>query len=174
MKTMRKTLQRRTIYAATIVTILAMVTGFAVASLTSTVSSTNQNGFTVTAPGDTMYSAAPTTALVWVQASACTSSGGTVAPSSGATTANVYITGEVACQASSFDWFEEISFTSGTVPTSGPSDVFSITVNGNSAISVTVTYAGLTAGTSIVTTNIYYEVGGSGTAVPVHIGITGS
>ena len=170
-------MSRRTVYIGTIVAVAALVAGFAAASLTSTITSTGQNGFGVTAPGNTMYSgsgASQSTNLVFTTASTCSTSGGTVAPGSGAMSANVYVAGEVACQTGYADWFEEISFTSVAVPSAGPSDVFAITVGTNSPISVTVTFAGLTAGTSVVTTNVFYEVGASATPTTSAVAITGS
>lgn len=160
---------------ATVVAVLAMVSGFAMAALVSTITSGSQNGYTVTAPGTTMYNGGTqSTNLVFTKATACTANGGTVAPANTVTTANVYVTGEVACQTATSDWFEEISFTSTPVPVTGPSDVFAITVSTNAPISVTVTYSGLTVSVSIVTTNVFYEVGGSGTGVGSDIGISGS
>ena len=168
-------MKRRTVYVATIVAVLAMVGGFAMATLITTVTSGGQNGYNVQAPGTTMYNGgSQSTTLVFITAPSCTASGGSVNPSSGATTADVYVTGEVGCQATTADWFEEISFTSTAVPSASPSDVFAITVGANAPISVTVAYTGLTMGTSIVTTNVYYELGTSGTAEASDIGITGT
>jgi hypothetical protein len=174
---MARPLSRRAVYLGTIVAIAALVAGFAAAALTTTITASQQNGFGVTAPGNTMYSgtgASQSTNIVFTTAGTCTASGGTVAPASGTTTANVFVTGEVACQTSAADWFEEISFTSTTVPSVSPSDVFAITVGSNAPISVTVSYAGLTAGTSVVTTNVFYELGSSATATSSAVGITGS
>ena len=168
--------RRRTVYLATIVAALALVSGFAMATLVNTITSGNQNGYNVTAPGDTIYAGGShVTNLPYQTASACTLIGGsTVSPASGTTTADVYISGEVTCQAATPDWFEEVTFNSTVVPVTGPSDVFSITVGSNTPISVTVTFSGLTVGTSIVSTSIFYELGPSGTAVTSDIGITGT
>jgi len=172
---MRLRVRRRVVYVTMGLTVLAMIGGFAAASLISTVTSGGQNGFNVTAPTGTMYGGgSESTNLTFVKAPACTSSGGTISPGSGVLVSNVYVTGEVACQTASADWFEKLSFTSTAVPSVSPSDTFEITVSTNAPIEVTVMYSGLTAGTSIVTTNIYYEIGASGTAVTSDIGITGS
>jgi hypothetical protein len=168
-------MKRRTVYVATVAAVLAMVGGFAMASLISTISSGGQNGYNVQAPGNTMYGGgSQSTNLVFTTAPGCTSSGGSVNPSSGTLTADVYVSGPASCQTSTADWFEEISFTSIAVPSATPSDVFTITVGANSPVTVTVTYSGLTSGTSIVTTNVFYELGMSGTAGTCDIGITGS
>ena len=168
--------KRSMVYVATIVAVLAMVSGFAMASLISTITTGGQNGYNVTAPGTTIYGAAgfsQKTSLLNTTAAACTANGGTVAPAAGATTADVYVTGEVTCQTINADWFELISFTSGSTSNANPMDIFAITVGAHPPISVTVTYSTLTTPTT-VTTNIYYELGPTGTAVAAGIGISGS
>lgn len=172
---MRLKTQRRAIYAVMGLTVLALVGGFAAATLITTVTSGGQNGYNVTAPTGTMYAGGTqTTNLIQTTATACTPNDGTVTPASAATTANVYVTGEVTCQTSTADWFEEITFTSTAVTTTAPEDAFAITVSTNAPITVNVNYSGLTVATSTVATHIFYELGPSGTAVTSSIGITGS
>ena len=172
---MRLRTRRKIVYATTVLTLLALVGGYAAATLISTVTSSGQNGFNVTAPTNTIYGGgSQTTDLVDTTASVCTPNGGTVAPASGVTTANVYVTGEVACQTSTADWFEELSFHSATVSSATVTDTFCITVSSNPPICVTVTFTGLTPGTSTVTANIFYELGASAVAVPSDVAVNGS
>lgn len=170
-------LSRKTVYIGTAVAVVALVAGFAAAALTAPVASTGQNGFGVSAPGDTIYGASgssQSTSLVWTQATVCSVTGDTVAPASGAVLASVFVSGPAMCQTGSPDWFEEINFTSAAVTSTGPSDLFTITVGSESSISVTVTYSGLTSGTSVVTTSVLYELGPSASATTAAIAINGS
>jgi len=172
---MRLKTQRKVVYTTMALTVLALVGGYAAAALTAAGTTNNQNGFTFSAPTDTIYGGGSATAtLATTQASSCTVSGGTVTPASGVTTASAYVTGETACQSAANDFFEEFTFTSTPVTTAAPSDTFTVSCTGHADESVTFAYSGLTVGTSVVTTNIYYELGGSGTAAACDVGVTGS
>jgi hypothetical protein len=175
---MRLKTQRKVIYTTMALTVLALVGGYAAAQLTSSVTSGNQNGFTFSAPANTMYSGTtPSASLVYTQVpggQSCTSTGGTVNAASAATTANAYLTGQATCQTSASDFFEEYTFASGTVSTATPSDTFTISCTGFADESVTIAYSGLTSGTSTVTTSIYYELGGSAVSVACTIVVNGS
>lgn len=161
-------MRRRSVYVGTIIAMLAMIGGLAMASYISTVTTGGQNGYSVTSATGTSYaSGTPTVNLVWTTASACTSSG-SVSP--GGPTANVYVSGQATCQTSNPDWFEEISFP-GAALVADPVDQFAVTVGTNSPVTFTVT---LTAThLEAITTNVFYEVGTSATSSTSNIGITG-
>lgn len=165
---MRLKLRRRSVYIATIVTMLATVAGLAIGAYISTIATGGQNGYSVTSAAGTSYATGtPTTNLVWTTAPACTASG-TVSPASNV--ADVYVAGEVACQTATADWFEEISFP-GTALVANPADNFAVTVGANSPITFAVDLT--TTSGHAIQTNIYYEVGTSATATTSDIGITG-
>jgi hypothetical protein len=161
-------LSRRSVYVGTIVVMLAMVGGLAMASFVSTISTGGQNGYSVTSATGTSYaSGTPTVNLVWTTAGACTASG-TVA--SAGPTQNVYVTGQVACQTATPDWFEEVAFP-GTALEANPVDNFAVTVGTNAPVTFSVSLT--TTATHAITTDVFYEVGASATADTSDIGITG-
>jgi hypothetical protein len=172
---MRLKTQRKVIYTTMALTVLALVGGYAAAALTAAGTTSHQNGFTFSAPADTIYGGTtPTANLVVASAGTCTPNGNTVTASSGATSANAYISGQGACVPSTDDFFEDYTFTSNAVGSAtSPSDTFSISCTGFANEAVTIAYSGLT-GTDTVTTNIYYEVGGSAPSVSCIIAVTGS
>ncbi|HEV8049525.1 MAG TPA: hypothetical protein VGP88_02915, partial [Thermoplasmata archaeon] len=66
-------MRRRSVYVGTIVAMLAMVGGLALASFVSTVTTGGQNGYSVTSATGTSYATGtPTVNLVWTTATACT------------------------------------------------------------------------------------------------------
>ena len=172
---MRLRTQRKVIYVTMGLTVLALVGGFAAAQLTGPGTTNNQNGFTFSAPADTIYGGTnPTANLVVTMAPTCTASGGDVEAASGVTTVSVYLTGQTICQTTDNDFFEEYTFTSNAVGTAAVTDTFTISCSGFADEQVTTSFSGLTAGTSTVTTNIYFELGGSATSTSCIIGVTGS
>jgi hypothetical protein len=161
-------LRRKSVYIGTIVAMLAMVGGLAMGSFISTVSTGGQNGYSVTSATGTSYATgAPSVNLVWTTATACTASG-TV--SSAGPNAAAYVTGQVACQTATPDWFEEISFP-GTALVANPTDNFAVTVGTNAPITFSVALT--TTATHAITTDVFYEVGASATATTSNVGITG-
>jgi hypothetical protein len=161
-------LSRRSVYIGTIVAMLAVVGGLATASFVSTLTTGGQNGYSVTSATGTSYaSGTPTVNLVWTTATACTATG-TV--SSGAPTAAVYVTGQVACQTATPDWFEEITFP-GAALVANPVDNFAVTVGVNAPVLFTVSLT--TTATHAISTSVFYEVGASATSTTSDIGITG-
>lgn len=161
-------LRRKSVYIGTIVAMLAMVGGLAMATFVTDLTTGGQNGYSVTSATGTSYaSGTPTVNLVWTTAAACTATG-TVA-SAGPTQA-VYVTGQVACQTATPDWFEEISFP-GTALVANPVDSFAVTVATNAPITFSVSLT--TTATHAITTSVFYEVGASATADTSDIGITG-
>lgn len=176
---MRLKTQRRVIYATMGLTVLALIGGFAAATLTTNVTSPGQNGYTISAPGNTIYGGhQPTEQLQYTQATdgtsgGCSVNGADVAASAGATSAEVFVNGTVTCQTTNPDWFEGITFTSGTLPVTSVSDLFVITCSDNPSISVTVSFSALPMG-SVVTTTILYEVGSNANPVACEIAVSGS
>ncbi len=162
-------LNRRSVYIGTIVTILAVVAGLAVAAFITTVTTGGQNGYSVTSATGTSYAVGtPTVNLVWTTATTCTASG-PVTP--GTNVAGVYVTGPVACQTATPDWFEELTFP-GFALVTNPVDNFAVTVGTNAPVLFTVTLTEPTVGHPI-TTDVFYEVGTSATATTSNVGITG-
>ena len=106
---MVKKIGRKAVYGLTIVALLVMTAGFAMATVFSPISTnTNQNGFTVTNAGDTIYGVAgstQTSSLVYVTPGACDS---LATPASGADVASFYVDGQIAC-ATSPNWYEEVT-----------------------------------------------------------------
>lgn len=152
-------------------TVLGLIGGFAAASLTAPVSSSEQNGFAFSAPSNTIYATStPWDSLVFTTASACTANGGDVETTS--TTAYVFITGPVTCQTASSDFFEEYTFP-GTLNAGSATDLFSITYGPLPPINVTVSYSGLAAHDA-VTTNIYVEIGSTASELPCAVVVSGS
>ncbi|MGC2288430.1 MAG: hypothetical protein WA688_01050 [Thermoplasmata archaeon] len=159
-------LRRRSVYVATIAAILVMVAGFALAGFISIITTGGQNGFSATSATGTSYATGtPSVNLVWT-----TASGTCGTPTVTANDADVYITGEVACQTLSPDWFEELSFP-GTSLVANPVDNFAVTVGTNAPVLFTVSLT--TTVTHAITTNVFYEVGTSATATTSNVGITG-
>jgi hypothetical protein len=161
-------MRRRSVYVGTIVAMLAMVGGLALASFVSTVTTGGQNGYSVTSATGTSYATGtPTVNLVWTTATACTASG-TV--SSAGPTASAFVAGPVACQTATPDWFEELTFP-GTALVANPVDNFAVTVGTNAPVVFSVSLT--TTATHAITTNVFYEVGTSATASTSDVGVTG-
>jgi hypothetical protein len=165
---MRKSIPRKTIYAATIVAIFAMVGGFAVASFVNsiTVTSTGQNLGTVVG-GNTVWGGGSVSVSLQQATStaACDLSPVAVAATS------VYLIGGAACAASgSTEWYEVFTFpTVASYPATG-SDTFYFYVVGGAAGSAQQSFTisgGGTAVTNMVLT-VYLDMGPS-TANPTPI-----
>ncbi len=147
---------------------VAVVGGLATASFVATITTGGQNGYSVTSATGTSYATGtPTVNLVWTTATACTASGNVAAAGP---TADVYVTGQVACQTATPDWFEEITFP-GTALVANPVDNFAVTVGTNAPVLFTVSMT--TTATHAITSSVFYEVGTSATATTSNIGITG-
>jgi hypothetical protein len=132
---MSKAIKRRTVYAATILAMLVMSGGFVLASVLTgiTVVQTGQNAGSITAPTNTIFAAPPATltiTLIQATAPGCAANGSTTLWTSGAPTANVYVSGTAGCSLNTNDWFEELTWTGvhspGFVGASGSSDTFFI------------------------------------------------
>ncbi|MCI4330156.1 MAG: hypothetical protein L3K01_03150 [Thermoplasmata archaeon] len=161
-------LRRRSVYAGTIVAMMALIAGLAMASFVSTVTTGGQNAYSVTSAIGTSYATGvPSVNLVWTTASACTTTG-TV--SSAGPTANAFIAGQVACQTATPDWFEELSFP-GTALFVNPIDAFAVTVGPNAPVLFSVQLT--TTSGHAITTNVFYEVGSSASSTTSDVGITG-
>jgi hypothetical protein len=161
-------LRRRSVYAGTIVAMMALIAGLAMASFVSTVTTGGQNAYSVTSATGTSYATGvPSVNLVWTTAAACTTTG-TV--SSIGPTVNAFIAGQVACQTATPDWFEELSFP-GTAIVANPIDAFAVTVGVNAPVLFSVSLT--TTATHAITTNVFYEVGSSAASTTSDVGITG-
>ena len=158
---MRLQLKRRSVYIATIVAILAMAGGFALATFPGVFSgfggaTSNQNSGTYSG-GNTIWSAGATVALVQGAAPpACD----TVAYAG--TAAAVYLDGSQTCangvtQAST-QWYEEFNFTATEV--SGYVDHFAwYVVGGPTTVGQLFNIAGSSGYSGTVTLNVYFDMG---------------
>jgi hypothetical protein len=161
-------LRRRSVYAGTIVAMVALIAGLAMASFISTVTTGGQNGYSVTSATGTSYATGtPSVNLVWTTAPTCTTTG-TVA--SAGPIQSVYIAGQAPCQTATADWFEELTFP-GTALVANPVDAFAVTVGANAPVGFSVSLT--TTATHAITTNVYYEVGSSAASTTSNVGITG-
>jgi hypothetical protein len=175
---MTPTEQRRWIYLVVGLVVVALVGGFAAADLTSTVTVLGQNGFSFNAPPNTIYGLPGSKATASLSAGiapACTLTGKTVNVPSGDSSVDVYLSGETACNTTSLEYFEWFSFASGPLggAAPSPSDTFAISCDSVATVEVTITYAGLTS-TSVVTTNVYYDLGPTASSAPCTVTINGS
>jgi hypothetical protein len=170
---MGKGMQRRTVYAATVLAMLALTAGFVMAASLGGIvgpASVNQNAGTITTTSNTMFATSVNVNLV--QATLSSSSGCDVsvawATSGTPGTLSVYATGTNTCTSggasSSTDWFEEVSWTAVTVPTTSGSsitDTFYVTTSGGASpntVTFTVTTPANTA-TGTGALNLYLDMG---------------
>lgn len=180
----RSRIKRRTVYVGTVVAILAMVGGFALATLTtSTISNTGQNGY-VTSSGNTIWTGTPSLAPS-SDASACTTSVvvgfSTTSGTTGLTaTQSAYVAGTSAgCNvASGGDFAEKFTLVTGSALvtctgsaspcTSTQSDTFYTYANAGTLIEnnvvVTYTFTGATVCaspgcTGTATLDLYVDFG---------------
>jgi len=148
-----------------------MTAGFAMATVFSSISTnTNQNGFTVTNAGNTIYgggSSTQTSSLVYVTPGACDS---LATPASGADIASFYVDGQIAC-ATSPNWYEEVTFVSGST-VSAASDTFTVSV-GTNVNAILVDFSGISP-VHTVTVNVYYALGTGASTTAGNIGISGT
>lgn len=151
-------LRRRSVYVATIVAMLAMVGGFALATFPGVFTgfggtSSNQNSGTFNG-GNTIWSNGATAALVQ----------GAQAPSCDAvayvtTTATVYLDGSATCStATGTQWYEEFNFTATEV--SGYVDHFAwYVVGGTNPAEQAFSVAGSGSYVGSVTLNVFFDMG---------------
>ena len=171
---MRLQLKRRSVYIATIVAILAMAGGFALATFPGVFSgfggaTSNQNSGTYSG-GNTIWSAGATVALVQDPAPAGASASvacDTVAYAG--TSATVYLDGSQTCSAGwgqgTTQWYEEFNFTANEV--SGYVDHFAwYVVGGPTTTGQLFTISGSGGYTNGVTLNVYFDMGAA-TANPL-------
>ncbi len=159
-------LRRRSVYAGTIVALVAMVAGFALASIPGTFTTQtvgNQNSGVVTSSGSTQYAGGFTVSLVTLSpASACATTG-TV--TGGLTTnVNVLLYSGSTCPATN-EWYEEVSFSLTTVA-AGTTKFYidSVDTNGQGASGpITITDV---VGTGAATLNFYLDFGPTSAAMP--------
>lgn len=151
-------LSRRGVYGATIVAILAMVGGFALATFPAAFTgfggaTSNQNSGTFTG-GNTIWSGGASVALVQAAApSACDS----VAYVS--TVATVYLDGSSTCaSAAGTQWYEEFTFTA--VEANGDVDTFVwYVVGGPTTAGQQFVVDGSATYTGSATLNVYFDMG---------------
>ncbi|MFZ0830127.1 MAG: hypothetical protein WCB18_08040 [Thermoplasmata archaeon] len=169
-------LRRRSVYIGTIVALLAMVAGLAVAAVSGIVFTTgtgNQNFGSITT-GNTIYSSASTVTLSLVSGDGLTN-GCLLTTTYAGSAANIPVVGTGTTCLASNEWYDQLTFTGVNVPASA-SDTFWIGVNGAAA------GAGFTvigSGTAIVggTLNIYIDDGptsGAPAITSVDVTVTGS
>lgn len=136
-------LRRRSVYIGTIVTLVAMVGGLALAvgisGITFAPGTGNQN-FGQISSGNTLYGAGPVVAtlnLVSGDGSASGTCGGTAAYSASAAT--IVVAGAASACTATGEWYDLLTFT-GVSVTATTSDTFWVAVNGGlSGTSFTVT-----------------------------------
>lgn len=159
---MRKTLQRKTIYGATVLAILLLVGGFAVASFinTITVTSTGQNNGTISGTSNTVWG----TGTVSVSLVVATSTASCDVSPTAATSTVVYLIGGAACATSgSSEWWEEFVFPTVTYPASPASDTFYFYVVGGASGSASQTFTVSGAGSAVsgMVLAVYLDMGPS-------------
>ncbi len=150
-------LRRRSVYLATIVAILAMTAGFAIAAFPNaftlfggTTSHQNEGTFI---SGDSIFSAG---ASVTLTQTAAPSTCYTVSYTGAAAT--VFLDGTVTCATSLTQWYEDFHFLATEV--SGDSDNFHwYVVGGVNGADQTFTVAGAGGYTGSVTLDVYIEMG---------------
>ena len=118
---MSKTITRRGVLAGTVVAILVIAGGYVAAATLEGITTTQvgQNGGTFTGPTTTIFATNSGT-TVTIQLVQATSSDdcdpAAVTWTSGTPTANVYVSGTVACTPSALQWFEELTWNGVAVP----------------------------------------------------------
>ncbi|MCI4353675.1 MAG: hypothetical protein L3K14_09915 [Thermoplasmata archaeon] len=170
-------MRRRSVYIGTIVAVLAMAGGFALAAFPGTFTlfggtSSGQNTGTFTG-GSTIWSAGASVALV--QAASPVAS---CALSYTGTAANVYLAGSLACATGgATHWYEEFQLTATEVATN--SDTFHwYVVGGANAADQSFTVAQSVTYTGAVTLNVFFDMGAAtaspGTVTSISATVTGS
>lgn len=162
---MRLKLKRRSVYVATIVAILAMIGGLAVAAISGIVFTpgTGNQNFGQISPGNTIYAQTGVTATL-VLTSGYSGATGTCATSAAYTAgaANIVVAGSSAACTATGEWYDILSFSGVDVP-AGASDTFYIGVNGGAALApFTITSSTLQTPSTL---NIYID-DGSTTGAP--------
>jgi len=175
---MRLRVRRRVVYAITALAVLALVGGYVAAELVAGGTGQGQNGFTFAAPASTIYGrpgATATSSLDSATASTCTPNDGTVQVTSGKFAITVFVSGEAACNTTSLEYFEWFNFTSAPLGSAapGPADSFTVSCDSAPPVAVEVAYSAL-GPTTVVYTNLYYDVGPTPTAAPCIIAVNGS
>jgi hypothetical protein len=163
-------LRQRSVYLGTIVAVLALIGGFAMATALSGITgpaSVSQNAGTIVTTTNTMFAGSVSVNLVQAALASSSLCDVSVAwPSSPPSTPlAVYVTGTNACisGAGATDWFEEVSWAAVTVPapSSTVTDTFYITTAGGASpntVTFTVTTpSGAAGGTGAL--NVYLDVG---------------
>jgi hypothetical protein len=143
---MRFKMRRKSVYVATIVAILAMVGGFAVATLfngfgTSTVTNTNA-GTVGSSVGDTIYHNGFSVTLASSSAAGGACQSGSIAgsaPVGGVETDHIFVAGAAAnCPSGTSEWYEEFSFSSVSVATAAV-DTFTYATSGGTSTTTSFT-----------------------------------
>lgn len=158
---MGRKLQRRTVYAATIIALLALVGGFAMAASFSTTTLTATQGGTTTTLTNTAWAGSSVSAVFTTNGAGCTGSPVSV---TSATAVSAYVNvGSVSGACALGDFAEEIVFTA-TVPqgTSVLTDTFTIYSDssystGQATLTVAVTESG--TGTYVAELDLYSDYG---------------
>jgi hypothetical protein len=166
-------LRQRSVYLGTIVAVLALIGGFAMATALSGITgpaSVAQNAGTIVTTTNTMFAGSVSVNLVQETLASSGLCDKNVAWATAGTpgTLSVNVTGTNTCTSgggsSSTDWFENVSWAAVTVPTTTSSaviDTFYITTAGGSSpntVTFTVTTpAHTTTGTGAL--NVYLDVG---------------
>ena len=150
---MGKALKRRTVFAATVVAMLVMATGFVVATVLTgiIVTQTGQNAGSISGPTTTIFAAPPdglSITLVQSTAGSCAANGSTTLWTAAGHVANVYASGTAGCSLNTNDWFEELTWTGvhspGFVAPTGSADTIFIDTTftgGTGSYSTTFTIA---------------------------------
>lgn len=165
---MKLKVSRRTVYVGTIVTMLAMIGGFAAATLAfSTIPSSNQNGFS-SSLGNTVWSGASVSVSTGSEALSCSGTP-TAAFMTGTQTISVSVKAPGSAGCNSGNFVEELSFVASTCPAGGTADNFVVfTAWSTSTPTATGSGAAASVGESVTgtltgacTLNIYVDYGTS-------------
>jgi hypothetical protein len=172
---MGRTLSRRTVYAATILTILVMSGGFVLATVLSgiTITQTGQNAGSITAPTNSIFATTgPVTLQITLVQATAVGCGASATWVSTATTATVYMSGTAPCTSTANDWFEELTWQHVPSTGVGQSDTFFITSTytggaGSTAVSFTISDTTVADPAFSGTLNVFLDAGTSaGGALP--------
>lgn len=174
---MKLKLRRKSVYVGTIVALLAMVGGLAVAAVSGIVFTTgtgNQN-FGSIATGNTIYAQSGVTATLALVSGDGLASGCSTSASYTSNVANIAVAGIDSTCLATGTWYDELSFSPIAVGTSGASDIFFIAINGGtSGAPFTISASGAVASGIL---NIYIDDGPTSAApgiTSIDVTVTGS
>ena len=133
-KTRTRLASRRNVYLATILMMVGVTSGFALATITGSISASasGENGFLAAGASSTIYGAPGSVQSQQLSYTTATGTCNTGFVASGVTGVS-YDTGVITCQIGTADWFQEFAFVS-TVQTSGTTGTACTPATGTGAV----------------------------------------